>query len=96
MQAHEVEELNELLSWFDDYLDAPTRFARSKNKHAHEKALSWFKPEADEHIDRARVLLALLGRHGVMSEMLTTAKPGMIIYEDDWQVAAIPFKDKDF
>ncbi len=92
---HDAEKLNELLSWLDDHLDAPTRFARSKNKHAHGKALSWFKPEAVDHIDKARDLLALLERHEIASEMLTTSKPGKVVYEDEWQIAAIPFKDKD-
>jgi hypothetical protein len=88
--------LNEILNWLDDNLDAPDRFARSRNKYAHGKALSWFKPVAVEHIDKARSLLVLLERYGVASEMLTTARPGIVVYEDDWQIAAIPFKDKDF
>ena len=92
----DVVEIKRHLDWFREYLDKPDRFARSRNRHEHGKALSWFKPAAEEHIDKARSLLVLLERYGVASEMLTTARPGAVVYEDDWQIAAIPFKDKDF
>ncbi len=88
--------LNALLVWLDDNMDAPSRFARSKNVHAHGKAVSWFKPSADVHIAKARELLMLMERYGVYSEMITSAKPGIIVYEDSCQIAAIPFKDRDY
>jgi len=88
--------LSELLDWFDDHLDAPDRFAKSSNVHAHGKAISWFKPTALEHITNARKILDIIKRYGAKSEMLTTAKPGVIVFEDDFQITAIPFRDKDF
>jgi len=85
--------LRALLDWFDDMLEAPQRFSRSSNKHAHGKGLSWFKPTADVHIKKAREILDILERNGVLSEMLTTTRPGYVLYEDDIQVCAVPFKD---
>ncbi len=85
--------LSKLLDWFDGALEAPERFHRSSNPHAHGKGLSWFKPAAHEHIRKAREVLDILNRRGVQSEMLTTMRPGYILYEDDIQVCAVPFKD---
>lgn len=35
-------------------------------------------------------LVAVLRSYGAIVELLKTAKPGTIIYEDKWQVAAKP------
>jgi len=85
--------LRDHLDWFKDMLDAPRRFHRSTNPHAHGKGLSWFKPEANEHIGRARQIVRILERHGVQSEMLTTLKPGYLLHEDEFQICAVPFKE---
>jgi hypothetical protein len=34
----------------------------------------------------------LLERHGVRTEVLRTDRPGYVVYEDEYQVAAIPFR----
>lgn len=94
--VHDADQLNALLNWLDDNLDVATRFAKSKNRHAHGKALSWVKPSASDHIQKSQELMTLLESYSVRSEMLTTATPGVIVYEDEWQVAAIPFKERDF
>ena len=36
-------------------------------------------------------LVAILNTHGVHTEMLRTEKPGYVVYEDPFQVAAEPF-----
>ena len=88
--------LDELLDWFDANLDAPDRFSKSRRAHADEKALSWFKPCARLHIAKSRELLALLRTYEIHSDMLTSSKPGVVVYEDDIQIAAIPFRDVEF
>lgn len=87
--------LAELLDWLDDAIAVPSRFARSQNPRAHGKGLSWFKPEATEHIAKARELMAILERAGIVSGMLTTAAPGYVLYEDDVQVCAEPFRESE-
>ena len=81
------------LDWFDAELDLPERFHLSTNPHAHGKALSWFKPEATDHIRQARIILAVMVQYGIPSEMVTTSRPGYVVYEDDHQICAIPFRD---
>jgi len=83
-----------ILDWFDNELDAPNRLARSANSHAHGKALSWFKPEAEEHIAKARQLLSMMARNSIASKMIKTADPGYVLYEEDYQLIAIPFRDR--
>ena len=88
--------LNELLAWFDSNLDAPNKFSKANRPHRHGKAISWFKPSALEHIAKSRELLELMLRYSIQSEMIVTSKPGIMVYEDEYQVAAIPFRSKDF
>lgn len=84
--------LDALRAWFDACLERPERVARSRRPNGHHAAVSWFKASAHEHIARARELAALLERYGVPTRMLTTARPGYVVYEDEFQVAAEPFR----
>ena len=82
-----------ILEWFNRHLPFPDRFARSKRRNACGKAVCWFKDGAARHIGKVRELAALLGRHGVRVEMLWTDRPGYVLYEDRYQIAAVPFRD---
>jgi len=82
--------------WFKDNLKAPTKFTRSKSKAPYRKkrkAISWFKDTAAEHLRRLRDINAILEQHDFRVRMITTDRPGYIVYEDDFQVAAEPFAD---
>jgi hypothetical protein len=83
--------LAEIKRWFNDNLEKPERVSRSQRPNGHHSAVSWFKDTAHEHIARARDLAALLEANGIPTQMLTTDRPGYVVYEDDYQVAAEPF-----
>ncbi len=83
--------LQRTLWWFDDYLAAPDRFSRPGRPSC--AAICWFRDSATIHIARIRDLTALLEHHGVITLMLRTDRPGYIVYEDRYQVAAIPFRE---
>lgn len=85
--------LKDLFRWFGDHLLEPDRLARSRNTRAKQVAICWFKESAAEHIRRMRELVAMLEAHGVAVEVLTTDRPGYVVYEDDHQIAAKPFRD---
>jgi hypothetical protein len=53
----------------------------------------WFKPDAGECVTRAFELARLVGRHGISTRILKTRHPGYVIYEDRYQVVAVPFRD---
>lgn len=90
------EELNELLAWFQENLNIPKRFNKGGGKGYYRRetrGLSWFKPEANEHLTKAQRLGVLLGRAGVPVLQYQASRVGYIVYEDDHLVAAEPFAD---
>ena len=84
--------LGELRDWFRARLPFPDRVARSQRPHATHRALSWFKASAIEFIANARELAAILEANDIRTEMLTSDRPGYVVYEDDIQVLAEPFR----
>lgn len=87
------ERLTKLIAWFDDNLHKPTRFARSRSHHPTAVAISWFKSEARDCIVRVREMQQILEEYGVLVETITTDRAGYVVYEDEHQVTARPFKD---
>ena len=75
--------------WFRVHLKRP----KPLNEPA---AILWFKPTAIEHIARMRALAALLDHKDTPVAALETEKPGYVVYEDEHQVAAIPFTRETF
>lgn len=86
--------LDDAMDWFNRRLPVPLRLSRSRRPGAYEKALCWFKEDAKEHIGKARELTALLEQHGVPTRMIRTTRPGYVVYEDRYQVAAVPFVEQ--
>lgn len=89
--------LNRLIGWFRKNLAVPPKFNRSNSKgdfrRQHTAGLSWFKASAEDHLSKAFELVALLSENGYPMTVLKTARPGFVIYEDDFQVVAEPFAD---
>ncbi|WP_208616278.1 hypothetical protein [Amycolatopsis regifaucium] len=52
-------------------------------------AAAWFKATARVFIEPVDGYLAILKAHGVPCETVRSADPGMVIYEDDYQVVAV-------
>lgn len=88
----DVKTLTELRDWFNNNLDAPDKFSNAKNKNPESISLSWFKDTAKEHIKKVYDIREVLYHYGIVIEVTTTKKTGYIIYDDDYQVSAIPFK----
>lgn len=89
------EQLEDILAWFRQNLIIPDRFSR-KDADLDEDdtlGLSWFKDSAKEHVSKSYELIALLELYGYMIDTLRTERPGYIVYEDDHQVVAEPFRD---
>ncbi|WP_291394550.1 hypothetical protein [Acinetobacter sp.] len=84
---------DEIYDWFRKNLKKPDSFARSSKPHAKNVALSWFKDTADEHISKMYEVTYLLRAHGISVEILSTERPGYVVYEDQFQIVAEPFKE---
>lgn len=93
LAPHQLEELQSIRGWFSQHLDAPDRFSISRKPHAAKVAISWYKSTAHEHIRRMHAMCRILGEHGIQTEMITTVRPGYVVFEDETQIAAIPFAE---
>ena len=87
--------LLDLLAWFEDHLDEPEKFSRTKNDWHKDftRGISWFKPTADQYIQRLWALKSHLEEWGYNIDVLKTTRPGRIVYEDEFQIVADPFSD---
>jgi hypothetical protein len=93
--VHDRELLEGLLSWFSVNLQIPERFNRTKSKGYYRKktaGVSWLKPTAFEHIAKMRALVAVIEKNGHHVSQVTTDRPGYVVFEDDYQIVAEPFR----
>ena len=84
----DADELCQLRAWFNENLEKPTSFGRDKLR----LGICWFKTEATEHISRIWEMVRILERHGIYAKKIRTDRPGYMIYEDEWQIVAEPFR----
>ena len=84
---------NSILSWFSKNLDVPTVQASESNYYSNPNAISWFKASAIDHIAKMREYVEILKAHDAQVKQLVTERPGKILYEDEYQIAAVPYKD---
>lgn len=80
--------LKRLLRWFSENLERPTSFGRGKLL----LGICWFKLDATQHITGIWRMVQILERHGIYVKEIQTEKPGYVVYEDDGQVVAEPFR----
>jgi hypothetical protein len=71
-----------------EFYDAPAR--RSEDRHTYFR----FKDSAAEFLDKMNALAAILKENGIKAQRLTAAGiPGKLIFEDECQIAVVPFED---
>ncbi|WP_459849691.1 hypothetical protein [Dongia sp. agr-C8] len=85
--------LDEVNEWFNKNLEKPTQLSISRRPHGKAQAISWFKASAVAHIQRMHQFASVLKSYDIAVEMITSRRPGYIVYEDEFQIAAYPFKD---
>ena len=93
LYSYERELEDELYSWFKKNLKVPKVQSSGSGYHARPKSISWFKSSATKHIEKMREYAQILESHGLTVKQVTTDRPGNIVYEDEHQIAAIPFND---
>src|SRR5689334_20494220 len=89
---HEIELYQSTLKWFEKNLAVPRVLAGS-NYHNSPGAVSWFRDSATQHIYHMRQLAQILESHDIAVTQFATTRPGKVEYEDEYQIAAIPFRD---
>jgi hypothetical protein len=86
LEPYESTWLDELYAWFNAELPCPP-FSREQFPA---DAVSWFRSSATRFVTRMWDLAALLREHGQPVKMLKSDDPGVIVYQDDYQVVAHP------
>lgn len=84
LPPYEHAHVEELFDWLNRNLRVPP----FEDANWPPDAISWFKPTATAYISKFRELIAILDEHGRYTRMLTTTDPGIIRYEDSYQVVA--------
>jgi len=88
--------LQEVFSWFTKNLPKPEKFSRKRHSyHRDERAIAWFKDTATEHLKKIREVVGILEEHGCSVSMLTSSRPGYVVYEDEYQVVSEPFAETE-
>jgi hypothetical protein len=82
-------ELGEIQNWFGKNLNRPASFGRDKLR----LGICWFKTGATEHIARIWEMVRILERNGIYVKKIITDRPGYVVYEDEWQLVAEPFRE---
>jgi hypothetical protein len=81
--------------WFDENLERPTRFTNAKKPYyrRQQRAISWFKDDASEHLEKVQILVRVLRKNGIEVMELRAPRVGYVVYEDAHQITAEPFAD---
>lgn len=72
--------------WFTKHLPVPRRLPRN--------AVCWFRAGAAESLGRIRVLIEVYRMVGRPVWMQATRTPGRVVYQDEYQVAAVAYRDR--
>ncbi|MER0429675.1 hypothetical protein [Streptomyces microflavus] len=78
-------------SWYNVAYTDPSTVDPTVYDHAiNPGAAAWFKPTATHLLERVPGYLQVLTAHGVECQLVRSADPGRVIYEDDVQVVVVP------
>jgi hypothetical protein len=97
LSQQDEETLEDIRDWFNDNLSKPAKFTNAKPPHYRKRknGISWFKASAKNHIGKIREIIAVLESYDVSVRMIKTDRPGYVVYEDQFQIVAVPFADSD-
>lgn len=84
LQPYQVELVKDIFEYFNNNLPVPPYSTKKWSVDS----ISWFKDNAVKYIDKMRDLAFLLEENGHQVRVLKTDKPGMILYEDEYQIVS--------
>jgi hypothetical protein len=88
LYAYEVNLFETTSAWFNEHLPCPPFGAKLRSGQWTPDAVSWFRDDAGEPLRRIWDLVHLLRENGSPVRLVTTDRPGKIVYRDDYQVVA--------
>ena len=84
IEAYFEDTLKETMQWFNKNLAVP-RIAKRVSRY-----VFWFCADRQSFIARLWELVAVLEEHEINVQRFRTTDPGIIVYRDEYQVAAVP------
>src|SRR5262245_6426235 len=84
-------ELDEVERWFERRLREPSRFSLRHRIREPRVGVCWFRDTARKHLARAYELIEVLSRYGIHVDRVETTRPGVVIWEDEHQIVAVPY-----
>ena len=87
-----IQSIEDEISWFNRNLNEPDCYKQNMGINNIERGVCWFKPTAIEHLQHGWNLVALLDDAGIAIRFVTSEDPGAIIWEDEYQVVAKPWR----
>ena len=72
--------------WFQRNLPIPTVYCRTR----YPLAAAWFRTSATVFLERVPGYLRILRTHGIPCETVWSNDPGILVYEDEYQVVVAP------
>jgi hypothetical protein len=88
LEPYQADILAATFTWLNDHLPCPPFRRHLASGKWSEDAVAWFLPGAKEAIGRMWDLIAVLKGHDVPVRVLRTARPGLIVYRDEFQIVA--------
>jgi hypothetical protein len=88
LYRHEVNLLAEAFEWFNQHLPCPPFREKFQTGAWTREAVCWFRDDAGEPLGRIWDIIFILEEHGVPVRLVTTNRPGKIVYSDEFQVVA--------
>ena len=85
-----LDRADKLFDWFNENLPVPGRLSRAIGRFRIAFGVCWLKPSAVDHIRYMWDLAAIYEASGIPVELLKTARPGHLLYEDAFQIVAEP------
>jgi len=76
--------VKEIFNYFNSNLPVPPYSSKKWSTNT----FAWFKDSAQDYINKMWELVAILEQNDISVRILKTDKPGMILYEDEYQVVA--------
>ena len=88
LPSYAYDELQNNLAWLKLLLKSPDIL----DDEEHYRAIAWFKPDAHEPLKHVWAIKAVLEEFGYQIDLIKSTEPGLVIYEDDWQIIAKPIR----
>lgn len=85
---YERDRLEQIFDWFNEHLPCPPFEANLKSRAWSRDCVAWFHESASHMIANMWELVWMLQEAGVPARMITTTKPGKVLYEDEYQIVA--------